>query len=49
MTPLQFEAAHAATWSELEAALGALPKGERTAAADRARVAAPGASSKTTG
>jgi uncharacterized membrane protein SpoIIM required for sporulation len=39
MTPLQFEAAHAAVWNELEAALGALPKGKRSAPADRARIA----------
>ena len=34
MTPLQFEAAHAAAWSELEAALGPAPKGRRATAAD---------------
>jgi len=39
MTPLQFEAAHSAAWNELEAALGALPKGRRAAPADRARIA----------
>jgi uncharacterized membrane protein SpoIIM required for sporulation len=40
MTPLQFEAAHAAVWDELEAAVGVLPKGRRAAPADRARIAA---------
>jgi uncharacterized membrane protein SpoIIM required for sporulation len=40
MTPLQFEAAHAAAWQELEAALGELPNKLRGAApADRARIA----------
>jgi uncharacterized membrane protein SpoIIM required for sporulation len=39
MTPLQFEAAHAAAWNELEAALGTPPKGRRASAADRARIA----------
>ena len=39
MTPLQFEAAHAAAWSELEAALGPAPKGKRAAPVDRARIA----------
>jgi uncharacterized membrane protein SpoIIM required for sporulation len=39
MTPLQFEAAHAASWNELEAALGTPPKGRRASAADRARIA----------
>jgi uncharacterized membrane protein SpoIIM required for sporulation len=37
MTPLQFEAAHAAAWHELEAALGTAPK--RASAAERARIA----------
>ncbi|HEY2558943.1 MAG TPA: stage II sporulation protein M [Caldimonas sp.] len=40
MTPLQFEAAHAPAWQELEAALGELPKRKRGAAPDRARIAA---------
>ncbi|HEX4234338.1 MAG TPA: stage II sporulation protein M [Caldimonas sp.] len=41
MTPLQFEAAHAAAWQELEAALGELPTKKRdNAPADRARIAA---------
>jgi uncharacterized membrane protein SpoIIM required for sporulation len=41
MTPLQFEAAHAAAWQELEAELGELPKKKRgDAPADRARIAA---------
>ena len=39
MTPLQFEAAHGATWSELEAALGPAPKGKRRQPSDRARIA----------
>jgi len=39
MTPLQFEAAHAAAWNELEAALGTPPKGRRASPADRARIA----------
>jgi uncharacterized membrane protein SpoIIM required for sporulation len=39
MTPLQFEAAHAAAWSELEAALGPTSKGKRAPPADRARIA----------
>ena len=41
MTPLQFEARHAAVWNELEAALEPSPRQRRgTRAADRARVAA---------
>jgi uncharacterized membrane protein SpoIIM required for sporulation len=41
MTPLQFEAQHAAVWQELEAALAATTKRRRGAkAADRARIAA---------
>ena len=39
MTPLQFEAAHAAAWSELETALGPTAKGKRAPPADRARIA----------
>jgi len=39
MTPLQFEAAHAAAWSELEAALGPTAKGKHAPPADRARIA----------
>jgi uncharacterized membrane protein SpoIIM required for sporulation len=39
MTPLQFEAAHAAAWSELEAALGPTLRGKRAPPADRARIA----------
>jgi len=41
MTPLQFEARHAAVWNELEAALEPSPRQRRgTRTADRARVAA---------
>ena len=41
MTPLQFEAAHAAEWNELEATLGPPQKGSKRAMpADRARFAA---------
>lgn len=40
MTPLQFEAQHAAVWQELEAALAATSRRRGTATADRARIAA---------
>jgi uncharacterized membrane protein SpoIIM required for sporulation len=40
MTPLQFEAQHAAAWQELEAALAPAPRKRKTAPADRARIAA---------
>jgi hypothetical protein len=37
MTPLQFEARHAAVWQELEAALAPSPGSAAAAPADRAR------------
>ncbi|MEO8309668.1 MAG: stage II sporulation protein M [Caldimonas sp.] len=40
MTPLQFEAQHAAVWQELEAALAAPSRQRGAATADRARIAA---------
>ncbi|MDQ6640522.1 MAG: stage II sporulation protein M [Pseudomonadota bacterium] len=40
MTPLQFEAQHAAAWRELEAALASMAKKRGSAAVDRARLAA---------
>src|SRR4029079_9803143 len=40
MTPLQFEAQHAAAWQELGAALAAMARQRGSAPADRARIAA---------
>ena len=40
MTPLQFEAQHAAAWQELEAALASTTRKRGAAPADRARIAA---------
>jgi len=40
MTPLQFEAQHAAAWQELEAALAPAPRTRKPAPVDRARIAA---------
>ena len=40
MTPLQFEAQHAAAWQELDAALAPTSRKRGSAPADRARIAA---------